>query len=73
VLFYGEEVSPEPMNFRGLFLRSAALEKVVNNFIETPPTEEEADLLLQLFGATATCRVYINIFIHPVTLGAFTI
>eukprot|EP00951_Prasinocladus_malaysianus_P018678 scaffold149768_cov34-Prasinocladus_malaysianus.AAC.1 len=48
VLFYDESVSSEPMNFRGLFLRSQALEMIALNFLHAIPSEEEQALLLQL-------------------------
>jgi hypothetical protein len=49
VLFFGEEVSPEPMTFRGLFLRSRGLEAIVENFLRVGPDEKEQKLLVELF------------------------
>ena len=39
----------EPMNFRGLFLRSSGLEAIVENFVQAGPGEKEQKLLVQLF------------------------
>ena len=49
VLFFDEEISPEPMNFRGLFLRSSGLEAIVDNFVQVGPVEKEQKLLVELF------------------------
>ena len=48
-------MSSEPLTFRGLFLRSSAIELIVQNFLHAAPTEEESGLLLQLFGEPPAC------------------
>lgn len=43
------------MTFRGLFLRSAGLEYIINNYLLDGPSPEEQQLLLELFGASLPC------------------
>eukprot|EP00232_Nephroselmis_pyriformis_P009023 CAMPEP_0182893172 /NCGR_PEP_ID=MMETSP0034_2-20130328/24313_1 /TAXON_ID=156128 /ORGANISM="Nephroselmis pyriformis, Strain CCMP717" /LENGTH=277 /DNA_ID=CAMNT_0025026897 /DNA_START=163 /DNA_END=992 /DNA_ORIENTATION=- len=52
VLFFDKDVSPEPMNFRGVFLRSRALENIVEAAVMTGLHDDDENDLRKLFAAT---------------------